>query len=67
MSEHPMQGGPGAPDDDRTRILGQPLRDDSGTQGFGGFRSEQRFAEPGSTREWSSTPALGIPRPMDRS
>ncbi|WP_407665636.1 MinD/ParA family ATP-binding protein [Mycolicibacillus parakoreensis] len=64
MSETPTQGGPGTPDDDHTRILGQAIRRDAGP-GYGGFRSEQRFAEPGSTREWTSTPPVGMARPMD--
>ncbi|ODR09472.1 ATPase [Mycolicibacillus koreensis] len=65
MSENPTQGGHGAPDDDEhTRILGQPIRHDA-THGYGGFRSEQRFAEPNTTREWNPTPPVGMAQPMN--
>ncbi len=53
-------------EEEHTRILGKPLRDDTDEHSFGGFRTEQRFAEPGGTRPWP-TPAMGIPRPMEQA
>lgn len=66
MSDHQSNepsGWPAAETTEETRVLGEPLRD--AAAGFGGFRTEQRFAEPGTTRAWPDTPAIGIPQPME--